>query len=256
MRCDVLNVKFLPGSGLLKTNINFCIDWARRHKVRAMVYAVCFIVALEYFSLPNSSLRELQRKNPRITAMMEQREQEADGAGVRFAVQQTWVPISRISPHLVHAVIVAEDGTFYEHGGVDWYEVEESIEKNIEKGKAARGGSTISQQLAKNLFLSTSKDPMRKLKELIITLRMEKVLSKKRILEIYLNVIEWGNGVFGAEAAARKYFGTSAANITRDEAARLAAVIPSPLRHQPNQTSQYVERRSSIILERMTARGY
>jgi monofunctional biosynthetic peptidoglycan transglycosylase len=188
--------------------------------------------------------------------MMEQREQEADGAGVQFAVQQTWVPISRISPHLVHAVIVAEDGTFYEHSGVDWYEVEESIEKNLEKGRAARGGSTISQQLAKNLFLSTSKDPMRKLKELIITLRMEKMLSKKRILEIYLNVIEWGNGVFGAEAAARKYFGTSAANITRDEAARLAAVIPSPLRHQPNQVSQYVERRSSIILERMTARGY
>ena len=221
-----------------------------------MVYGLCLILALEYFSLPNNSLRELQRKNPQITAMMEQRKEEGNNAGAHFAIQQTWVPISRISPHLVHAVIVAEDGTFYEHGGVDWYEVEESLEKNIEKGKAARGGSTISQQLAKNLFLSTSKDPMRKLKELIITLRMEKMLSKKRILEIYLNVIEWGNGVYGAEAATRKYFGTSAANITRDEAARMAAVIPSPLRHQPNQSSQYVERRSSIILERMTARGY
>lgn len=246
----------LQSSGFLKTYSDFCIDWVRRHKGRAAVYCVCLIIALEYFSLPNNSLRELQRKNPRMTAMMEQREQEADRAGVRFAVQQTWVPISRISPHLVHAVIVAEDGMFYEHSGVDWYEVEESIEKNIERGKAARGGSTISQQLAKNLFLSTSKDPMRKLKELVITLRIEKMLSKKRILEIYLNVIEWGNGVFGAEAAARKYFGTSAANITRDEAARLAAVIPSPLRHQPNQTSQYVERRSAIILERMSARGY
>jgi monofunctional glycosyltransferase len=256
LRCVVRKVKPLPDSGFLKTNIDVCVDWARQHKVRAAVYGVCLIVALEYFSIPNNSLRELQRKNPRITAMMEQREREADGAGVRFAVQQTWVPISRISPHFVHAVIVAEDGTFFEHSGVDWYEVEESIEKNLEKGKAARGGSTISQQLAKNLFLSTSKDPMRKLKELIITLRMEKMLSKIRILEIYLNVIEWGNGVFGAEAAARKYFGTSAANITRDQAARLAAVIPSPLRHQPNQTSQYVERRSSIILERMTARGY
>jgi monofunctional glycosyltransferase len=249
-------VKLLPISGFLKTIIEVCVHWARQHKIRAAVYGVCLIVALEYFSLPNNSLRELQRKNPQITAMMEQREQEADGAGARFAIQQTWVPISHISPYLVHAVIVAEDGTFYEHSGVDWYEVEESIEKNLEKGKAARGGSTISQQLAKNLFLSTSKDPMRKLKELIITLRMEKMLSKRRILEIYLNVIEWGNGVFGAEAAARKYFGTSAANITRDEAARLAAVIPSPLRHQPNQTSEYVERRSSIILERMAARGY
>lgn len=256
MRYVVHKVNPLPGSGFLKRNIDLCIDWARQHKVRAAVYAVCLIVALEYFSLPNNSLRELRRKNPRITAMMEQRAQEADGAGVRFAIQQTWMPISRISPHLIHAVIVAEDGTFYEHSGVDWYEVEESIEKNLETGRAARGGSTISQQLAKNLFLSTSKDPMRKVKELIITLRMEKMLSKRRILEIYLNVIEWGNGVFGAEAAARKYFGTSAANITRDEAARLAAVIPRPLRHQPNETSQYVERRSSIILERMTARGY
>ena len=256
MRYVVHKVNPLPGGGFLKTNIDFCIDWARQHKVRTAVYAVCLIVALEYFSLPNNSLRELQRKNPRITAMMEQRVQEADGAGVRFAIQQTWMPISRISPHLIHAVIVAEDGTFYEHSGVDWYEVEESIEKNLETGRVARGGSTISQQLAKNLFLSTSKDPLRKVKELIITLRMEKMLSKRRILEIYLNVIEWGNGVFGAEAAARKYFGTSAANITRDEAARLAAVIPRPLRHQPNETSQYVERRSSIILERMTARGY
>ena len=158
--------------------------------------------------------------------------------------------------HLVHAVIVSEDGTFYENGGVDWYEVEESIEKNLEEGKAARGASTISQQLAKNLFLSTSKDPLRKLKELVITLRMERMLSKERILEIYLNVIEWGNGVFGAEAAAKKYFGKSASAITREEAARLAAVIPSPLRHQPNQPSQYVERRASLILERMTARGY
>ena len=249
-------MEILPASGLLKTNIDAGIIWARGHKIRTLAYTLCLFVGLEYFSLPNDSLRELQRKNPRITAMMEQREQEAGAVGARFAVQQTWVPISRISPHLVHAVIVAEDGTFYEHSGVDWYEVEESIEKNLEKGKAARGGSTISQQLAKNLFLSTSKDPMRKLKELIITLRMEKMLSKRRILEIYLNVIEWGNGVFGAEVAARTYFGTSAADITRDEAARLAAVIPSPLRHQPNQRSQYVARRSSIILERMTARGY
>lgn len=256
MRRVVRKVKPFPGGGFVKTNIDFCIDWPRQHKGRAALYALCLIVALEYFSLPNNSLRELRRNNPRTTAMMDQRMQEADDAGARFAVQQTWVPISRISPHLVHAVIVAEDGMFYEHSGVDWYEVEESIENNLEKGKAARGGSTISQQLAKNLFLSTSKDPMRKLKELIITLRMEKMLSKKRILEIYLNVIEWGNGVFGAEAAARKYFGTSAANLTRDEAARLAAVIPSPLRHQANQSSLYVERRSSIILGRMTARGY
>ena len=129
---------------------------------------------------------------------MMQREREATGAGKPFHEQQSWVPLSRISPHLVHAVIVSEDGTFYENGGVDWYEVEESMEKNLEEGKAARGGSTISQQLSKNLFLSTSKDPLRKLKELVITLRMERILSKDRILEIYLNVIEWGNGIYGS----------------------------------------------------------
>jgi monofunctional biosynthetic peptidoglycan transglycosylase len=240
----------------LKEQISLRVDWMRQHKVRAAVYLVCLISVLEYLSLPNNRLRELQKANPHRTALMEQREEEAHSAGTRLPIQQTWVPLSRISPHLVHAVIVAEDGTFYEHGGVDWYEVEESIERNLEKGKAARGGSTISQQLAKNLFLSTSKDPMRKLKELIITLRMEKSLSKKRILEIYLNVIEWGNGVFGAEAAARIYFGKSAATISREEAARLAAVIPSPLHHQPDQSSPYVDRRSSIILERMSARGY
>jgi monofunctional biosynthetic peptidoglycan transglycosylase len=211
---------------------------------------------LEYLSLPNTRLQELEKENPLRTALMVQRQHEALQAGRSFHVQQTWVPLSHVSPYLLHAVIVSEDGTFYEHGGVDWYEVEESIEKNLEEGKAARGGSTISQQLAKNLFLSTSKDPLRKLKELVITLRMERMLSKRRILEIYLNVIEWGNGIFGAEAAARKYFGKSAASITREEAAQLAAVIPSPLRNQPNQPSQYVERRTSMILERMNARGY
>jgi monofunctional biosynthetic peptidoglycan transglycosylase len=220
------------------------------------VYGVCLIFSLEYLSLPNIRLQELEKVNPHRTALMQQREQEAAVAGKPFHVQQVWIPLDRISPHLAHAVIVSEDGTFFENGGVDWYEVEESIEKNLEEGKAVRGASTISQQLAKNLFLSTSKDPLRKLKELVITLRIERVLSKERILEIYLNVIEWGNGVFGAEAAAKKYFGKSATTITREEAARLAAVIPSPLRHQPNQPSQYVDRRASLILDRMTARGY
>ena len=240
----------------LRRTIGSIAEWFRAHPVRALMYGVCVVLALEYLSLPNIRLQELEKTNPRRTALMQQREREAMEAGKPFHEQQQWVPLYRISPHLVHAVIVSEDGTFYENGGVDWYEVEESIEKNIEEGKAARGASTISQQLAKNLFLSTSKDPLRKLKELVITLRMERILSKERILEIYLNVIEWGNGVFGAEAAARKYFGKSASAITREEAAQLAAVIPSPLRHQPNQPSQYVERRTSLILERMTARGY
>ena len=240
----------------IRERIRSIVDGSRGHPVRALMYGACLILASEYLSLPNIRLQELEKVNPYRTALMKQREREASEAGKPFHEQQQWVPLNRISPHLVHAVIVSEDGTFYENGGVDWYEVEESIEKNLEEGKASRGASTISQQLAKNLFLSTSKDPLRKLKELVITLRMERVLSKERILEIYLNVIEWGNGVFGAEAAAKKYFGKSASTITREEAARLAAVIPSPLRHQPNQPSQYVERRASLILERMAARGY
>lgn len=251
-----LEKKFSQFHTFLKKRIESVVDWSRRHPGRAFVYSACLILALEYLSLPNFRLQELETTNPNRTALMEQREREAEATGKPLRLQQHWVSLDRISPDLIHAVIVSEDGTFFENAGVDWYEVEESIEKNLEEGKAARGASTISQQLSKNLFLSTSKDPLRKLKELVITLRMERVLSKERILELYLNVIEWGNGVFGAEAAAKKYFGKPASEITREEAARLAAVIPSPLLHQPNQPSQYVDRRASLILERMTARGY
>ena len=240
----------------LRDNMKALVQYAQRRPVRSVLSLLLTVLFLEYLSLPNFQLLELEKNNPHKTALMTQREEEAKSEGKQFSIQNKWVPISRISPALVHAVVVAEDGTFYEHEGVDWYEVEESLEQNLERGKSMRGASTISQQLAKNLFLSTSRDPLRKAKELIITLRMERMLSKQRILEIYLNVIEWGNGVFGAEAAARKYFGKSAADVTREEAALLAAVIPSPLRHQPNQPSQYVLRRSSIILERMIARGY
>ena len=231
-------------------------NWALTRPIRAVLALIAAIAILEYLSLPNLQIQELGRMNPRRTALMEQREREARASGKALNVRQSWVSLSRISPDLVHAVIVSEDGTFFQHSGVDWYEVEESIEKDIEEGKVARGGSTISQQLAKNLYLSTSRDPFRKLKELILALRMERMLPKRRILEIYLNVIEWGNGVFGAEAAAQKYFGKHAAELTRQEAVEMAAVIPSPLRSHPNQPSAYIERRASLILERMNARGY
>ncbi|MFA6457308.1 MAG: monofunctional biosynthetic peptidoglycan transglycosylase [Bacteroidota bacterium] len=231
------------------------VQWARKNKIKSFVGAIATLFFLQYLALPNNSLQSLRKNNPVKTALMEQREQEAAETDKKFAIKKQWVPLTRISKHLVNAVIVSEDGMFFEHEGVDWYEVGESIEKNFERGKAARGGSTISQQLSKNLYLSTSKDPIRKLKELIITLRMERTLSKRRILEIYLNVIEWGNGVFGAEAAAKKYFGKSASQLTREEAAQMAAVIPSPRKHQPNVMSKYVANRSSIILSRMSARG-
>lgn len=232
------------------------IQWTKANVVRSAAVTVAVIIFIQYLFLPNNSLQSLRTANPKRTALMEQRINEARSSNKPFSISQQWIPLSKISPHLIHAVIVSEDGTFYEHEGVDWYELEESVWKNLEKGKAARGGSTISQQLAKNLYLSTSKDPIRKFKELVITLRMERMLSKRRILEIYLNIIEWGNGVYGAEAAARKYFGKSASQLTREEAAQLASVIPSPRKYQPNVMSRYVQRRSSIILSRMSARGY
>jgi len=235
--------------------VHTLIRWTKSNKLKSIILGVGSLLFLQYLILPNNSLQSLRKNNPKKTAMMEQREAEAALSDKPFAIQQHWIPISRISRNLINAVIVSEDGMFYEHDGVDWYEVEESIIKNLEKGKAARGGSTISQQLSKNLYLSTSKDPVRKLKELIITLRMERTLSKRRILEIYLNVIEWGNGIYGAEAASKKYFGKSSSQLTREEAAQMAAVIPSPRRFQPNVMSRYVARRSSIILNRMSARG-
>lgn len=233
-----------------------CISWMKANPLRTCAYALGAVLAVQYLLLPNIRLQALRKTNPVRTALMYQRMHEAESSGKPYSLDQRWVPLSKMSKHLINAVVVAEDGMFYAHEGIDWYEVEESIRKNIEKGKAARGGSTITQQLAKNLFLSTSKDPVRKFKELIVTLRMERVLSKRRILEIYLNVIEWGNGVFGAEAASLKYFGKHVSDLTREEAARMAAVIPSPRRYKPNEMSRYVERRTAIILSRMAARGF
>jgi monofunctional biosynthetic peptidoglycan transglycosylase len=157
---------------------------------------------------------------------------------------------------VINAVIVSEDGTFWAHHGFDWYELKESIGRNLEEGRAARGASTITQQLVKNLFLSPSKNPLRKMKEWVLTWWMEQKLSKSRILEIYLNVIEWGNGVYGIEAASWYHFGKSAELLSKNEAARLAAIIPDPTDHMADSDSQYVTRRSALILDRMEARGY
>jgi monofunctional biosynthetic peptidoglycan transglycosylase len=231
-------------------------SWIASNKLKTIAIIIGSIMIFEYLALPNNSIRYYEKHNPVRTALMQQRMNEAEARDVSYSIKNNWVPMSRISKHLINAVIVAEDGSFYDHEGVDWFEVEESIRKNIEKGRAARGGSTISQQLAKNLYLSTSKNPLRKFKELIITLRMERYLSKRRILELYVNCIEWGDGIFGAEAAARKYFGKPASQLSRDEAAQLAAVIPSPLKYRPDVPSRYVTRRSSLILARMEARGY
>jgi monofunctional biosynthetic peptidoglycan transglycosylase len=166
---------------------------------------------------------------------------------------QRWVSLRQIPQVAIDAVIVAEDGTFWSHGGFDWFEFRESLLRNIREFRFARGASTITQQLVKNLYLSSSKDPLRKAKEWILTWKMERTLSKARIVELYLNVIEWGNGVYGIEAAARYYFQKSVTELTREESARLAAIIPNPKRYRVD--SQYVLRRTRLILSRMEARG-
>lgn len=212
------------------------------------------ILFVELLTIPFFSIHRLKTEAPGETALMRQRVREAEDDGKQLKITRSWVPLAKLPKHVINAIVVAEDGTFFSHTGFDWYEVQESIEKNIKRGRAVRGASTITQQLAKNLYLSTSKDPVRKAKEALITVLLERALSKNRILELYLNVIEWGRGIFGIESAAQTYFGKSASNLTLEEATRLAAVIPSPLRHRPDEDSRYVLRRKNIVLRRMSAR--
>lgn len=228
--------------------------WVRSHKLKTVFFLLGAFLLYELLTIPFITILSLNSTNPTQTALMRQRMREAAAEEKPLKIVQTWIPLSRVPPYVLDAIVVAEDGTFYEHGGIDWFEVQESIEKNLDEGRAARGASTITQQLAKNLFLSTSKDPVRKLKEAAITLLMEQTLSKRRILELYVNLIEWGRGVFGIEAASRAFFGKSASGLTLDEGTRLAAVIPSPLRHRPDANSRYVLRRKAIVLGRMSAR--
>ena len=162
-----------------------------------------------------------------------------------------WVDYGKISNHLKRAVIASEDSKFNDHEGFDWEGIEKAYEKNLKKGKIKAGGSTISQQLAKNLFLSGSRSYIRKAQEAIITFMLEKMMTKRRILEIYLNVIEWGNGVFGAEAAARHYYNTSAAGLGKTQSAKLAAMVPNPRFYDDHRSTRYLNRRTATIQARM-----
>ena len=191
--------------------------------------------------------------NPSTTSFMSLRLDELRGKDPRAGLKQQWVPYERISANLKRAVVAAEDAKFSDHEGFDWEGIQKALEKNQKKGRIVAGGSTISQQLAKNLFLSASKTPWRKAQEAVITLMLEAVLDKRRILEIYLNVVEWGNGVFGAEAAARHYYGTSAAQVSAEQAARLAVLLPNPRKFGRLPNSPYLAARSQVILGRMNA---
>ena len=208
-------------------------------------------LAYIYLTLPD--VRPLRTQNPSTTAFMALRAREARAEGRPFTKDQRWVPYARISQPLKRAVIVTEDAAFWQHGGIDYDQLRESMEVNWERGEFARGASTITQQLAKNLYLSPSKNPIRKLRELLITRRLEAELSKQRILELYLNVIEWGDGVWGAEAASRRYFRKSAAELTPTEAALLAGAIANPHIMDPGRPTARLRRRQQMIMRRMGA---
>lgn len=206
-----------------------------------------------YLVYPNIS--RLSQERPKKTSFMEYREQQWQRAGVHKRILQEWVPLARISPHVIKAVIIAEDDKFWEHEGFDFEAIQKALEKDLKRRKLQAGGSTISQQLVKNLYLTPSKNPIRKLKEAVLTWRLERNLSKRRIIEIYLNVAEWGDGIFGIGAAARHYFGKSAADLSAREAALLAVVLPSPLRYRPVGGGNYVEKRAEAIYRIMVRRG-
>ena len=189
--------------------------------------------------------------NPDMTAFMATRLERLREKDPGSVLKHQWVPYQRISANLKRAIISAEDGKFVDHEGFDWEAIQKAREKNQRRGKVVAGGSTISQQLAKNLFLTGERSPWRKGQEAVITVMLENLLDKRRILEIYLNVIEWGDGVFGAEAAARHYFSVSAAALSAEQAARLAAMVPNPRFYDRHRNTAWLAKKSEIILARM-----
>jgi len=203
-----------------------------------------------------SEVRTLADKRPGKTALMRQREREAERKGEKARLSQTWVPLARMSHHLLHAVLASEDQRFFEHRGVDWTALRESAGENVERRRLWRGGSTLTQQLAKNLFFGTSRTPARKARELVVTRWLEEDLTKFRILTLYLNVIEWGDGVYGAEAAARHWYAKPASSLTLEEAAGLAAMIPNPRRINPQESPRWFERARGRVLGLMERSGY
>jgi monofunctional biosynthetic peptidoglycan transglycosylase len=219
------------------------------------LWVIAMAVLLVYLC-NQPDIDQLQKHNPTTTALMELRVRQARDLGKDYPTTMIWKNLDEISPNLVHAVLLSEDDQFYNHHGFDLEEIKQAIKVNWAKKRFAYGGSTITQQLARTLYLSPKKNIIRKLKEALITVRLERSLSKRRILEIYLNVIEWGRGIYGAEAAARFYFNKSAADLTSDEAVALASILPSPRRWTPMGEQAFMARRRTRLLERMQAAGY
>jgi monofunctional biosynthetic peptidoglycan transglycosylase len=236
------------------------ITWFRRlprHRRYVLILAVA-LVLLPFAVIADSYLivrdvRPLARKAPTETRVMRDRRTDKRAVG---PLRQRWVNLGAMSPHLVHAVVVHEDATFFEHRGFDEFEIRAALRRSWEERRMVRGASTITTQLARNLYLGTDRSLARKLREIPLTLRLEGALDKRRILELYLNFAEWGPGVFGAEAASRHHFGVAARNLSPARAALLAAALPSPRRSSPARPSPYLRRRAAIILTRMQARGW
>lgn len=221
------------------------IPFIKRRKFQSLFLYMLFLF---YFSIPSFEIPLLEYNHQRISSLMEQRAFEHN---MMFYPEQSWININEINPNLLRAIISMEDDAFFIHKGIDWKQLNTSLKENKRRGRVIRGGSTITMQLAKNLYLTTERNVFRKAKEMLITFRLEKEVSKKAILENYVNVIEWGDGIFGIKEAAKNYFDKEPSRLSVSECARLAAVIPSPLEHKPNLNSRYVLRRTGIALARL-----
>jgi monofunctional biosynthetic peptidoglycan transglycosylase len=216
-----------------------------------IVVAAVFAIALSWLVWIAAHIGWYRYYPPHETAFMAQRLSEAREKGRKIELRYTWVPYNRVATSMKRAMIAAEDAKFVEHSGFDWEGIEQAQERNRRRGRIVAGGSTITQQLAKNLFLSPAKSYWRKVEEAVITVLLEAILPKQRIFELYLNVIEWGNGVFGVEAASRRYFHIGAHQLTAEQAARLAAMAPAPRVFERNPESAYLAGRVATILARM-----
>jgi len=217
------------------------------------VVAIALGALLLWCSVPNTA--PLAKRNPTSTAFIDLRRAEAAAAGKPFTLKWTWRPIGKISRYLRNAVVDAEDANFFRHEGVDWDAIEKAVDANLSRGSLAVGGSTITQQLAKNLYLSPSRSFVRKLREMLIAFSLEDHLTKERILELYLNVVEWGDGVFGAEAAAQRWFGHSAQSLSPAEAVRLAIALPNPFERSPDHRSERLTEKAVRLIRLLRWRG-
>lgn len=228
----------------------------KKRQLRWLVFLLSpILLFFLLYSLLMPDISKWKKENPKKTAFMEYREKQWKEKGRGINLHQIWVPLSNISPYLIKAVLIAEDDKFWRHEGFDYEAIRKAIERDLKAKRLKFGGSTLSQQLARNLYLSPEKSLLRKMSEALITWRMEKVLSKRRILELYLNVVEWGEGIFGIEAASRHYYGKPSSQLTPVEATRLAAILPSPKRYNPLGDQSYVTTRANDIYNIMTQRG-